>query len=129
MYWEAREGSTFPSSVKENQEEQSMQEKGVTSTRFRDWGNRRGQQIASKPCESQKDRERPQASKVRKRNEIDSTLIKIKSGAHLNCQHSGGRSRQISVNSRPAWPTKGVPEQSGLHRETLCLKIQNKLNR
>ena len=34
----------------------------------------------------------------------------------------GGRDRQISLSSRPAWSKKQVPGQSRLHRETLCPK-------
>ena len=39
-------------------------------------------------------------------------------------QHSGGRGREISVSSRPAWSTNWVPGQTGLHRETLSWKTK-----
>jgi hypothetical protein len=40
-------------------------------------------------------------------------------GYAFKFQHMGGRSRWISVSSRPAWFIKQVPRQPGLHRETL----------
>jgi hypothetical protein len=42
--------------------------------------------------------------------------------------HSGGRGRQISVNSRPTWSTEPVPGQSGLHKETLSQNNNNNNN-
>ncbi|XP_076426705.1 uncharacterized protein LOC143272983 [Peromyscus maniculatus bairdii] len=50
-------------------------------------------------------------------------------GARLECQHSGGRARRISVSSRPAWSTEQDPGQAPkLHRETLSKK-KNKTSR
>jgi hypothetical protein len=41
-------------------------------------------------------------------------------GTHIWSQHWGGRGRQISPSSRPAWCMEWVPGQPGLHKETLC---------
>jgi hypothetical protein len=41
----------------------------------------------------------------------------------------GGRGRQLSVSSRPAWSTELALEQPGLHRETLSQKTKTKQNR
>lgn len=35
-----------------------------------------------------------------------------------------GRGKWKSVNQRPVWSTKRVPEQSGLHRETVSQQQQ-----
>ena len=40
----------------------------------------------------------------------------------------GGRGRRISVSSRPAWSTKWVPGQPGLHRQTLSQKTKSETN-
>lgn len=48
-------------------------------------------------------------------------------GKRLLCQHSEGRSRQMSVSSRLGWSTTRVRGQPGfLHRDTLSQKQTNK---
>lgn len=38
-------------------------------------------------------------------------------GTHLDSQHLGGESRQISVNPWPAWSTEKILDQIVLHSE------------
>ena len=51
------------------------------------------------------------------------------SGACGQSQHLIGRGRQCSVSSGPAWSTKWVPGQPGLHRETLSWKTKPNQNK
>jgi len=66
--------------------------------------------------EKKEKRKKERKRKKKKRKERKEKKRK----AHLYSQHSGGRDRQIFINSRPAQSSQQVPGQPELHnKETL----------